>query len=197
MASARAGTAAACGSGAFVMRLALLLGLVFNTIACSIATLDTMRNQPLPPQAEPLHTRASETIAASDLTDDLFIGIALSGGGSRAANFSAAVLLELDRLGILGKATALSAVSGSSLPTAYFGLYGHDRSRWNPDAVRAQLTKDFEIRWFGRWFLPQSIFPYWFTNFNRSDLMKEVLDNNLFQHKTFGDMGSGLPRILL
>jgi predicted acylesterase/phospholipase RssA len=197
MAWARAGTSVARRDGVVVARLALILGLLVSTAACSIATLDTMRNQPLPLQGAPRHTRAAETITADDLTDDLFIGIALSGGGSRAANFSAAVLLELDRLGILGKATALSAVSGSSLPTAYFGLYGHDRSRWNPDAVRAQLRKDFEIRWFGRWFLPQSILPYWFTNFNRSDLMKEVLDNNLFQHKTFGDMGSGLPRILI
>jgi predicted acylesterase/phospholipase RssA len=179
------------------MRLALLLGLVSSTIACSIATLDTMRNQPLPPHVAPHHTRASETITAVDLTDDLFIGIALSGGGSRAANFSAAVLFELDRLGILSKATALSAVSGSSLPTAYFGLYGRDQRHWNVDAVRAQMQKDFEIRWFGRWFLPQNILAYWFTNFNRSDIMKEVLDSNLFQHKTFGDMGSGLPRILI
>jgi len=197
MTSARAGTATACSPGVVVMRLALLLGLLFSTIACSIATLDTMRNQPLPPQGEPRHTRASETITARDLTDDLFIGIALSGGGSRAANFSAAVLLELDRLGILGKATALSAVSGSSLPTAYFGLYGRDQSLWNRDDVRQQMKKDFEIRWFGRWFLPQNIPAYWFTNFNRSDLMKEVFDSNLFKHKTIGDMGSGLPRILI
>ena len=197
MTSGRAGTVAARWIRVVTARLALILSLVVSAAACSIATLDTMRNQPLPPHGEPRHTRASESITASDLADDLFIGIALSGGGSRAANFSAAVLLELDRLGILGKTTALSAVSGSTLPTAYFGLYGRDRSRWNAEAVRAQLNKDFEIRWFGRWFLPQSIFPYWFTNFNRSDLMKEVLDNNLFQHKTFGDMGSGLPRILI
>ena len=63
--------------------------------------------------------------------------------------------------------------------------------------MRSQLKKDFEIRWFGRWFLPQNILSYWFTNFNRSDPMKEVLDSNLFQHKTFGDMGNGLPRILI
>jgi predicted acylesterase/phospholipase RssA len=197
MASARTGTAAARCIGVVTVRLALILCLVVGTAACSITTLDTMRNQPLPPQGEPRHTRAAETITVDDLADDLFIGIALSGGGSRAANFSAAVLLELDRLGILGKATALSAVSGSTLPTAYFGLNGRDPHRWNGDELRSQLKKDFELRWFGRWFLPQSIFRYWFTNFNRSDLMKEVLDGNLFQHKTFGDMGSGFPRILI
>jgi hypothetical protein len=119
------------------MRLAVLLILLFGALGCSIFTLDTMRNQPLPSPLEPLQTRATESISTSDLTDGVFVGIALSGGGSRAANFSAAVLLELDRLGILDKVTALSAVSGSSLPTAYYGLYGRDHTRWNREVVRA------------------------------------------------------------
>jgi len=38
---------------------------------------------------------------------------------------------------------------------------------------------------------------YWFTNYTRSDIMKETLDNNLFEGKTFEKMGSGLPRILI
>lgn len=179
------------------MRLTMLMGLISSVMGCSLVTIDTMRNQPLPVGPEPLHTRAAESITTSDLADDLFIGIALSGGGSRAANFSAAVLLELDRLGILGKATALSAVSGSSLPTAYFGLYGRDQSLWNREAVRARLDKDFEMRWFGRWFFPQNILAYWHSNFNRSDIMKEVFDSHFFRGKTFGDMGRGLPRILI
>src|SRR5437870_1721764 len=41
----------------------------------------------------------------------VFVGIAISGGGSRAANFSAAVLEELDRHGFLKHATALSSAS--------------------------------------------------------------------------------------
>lgn len=173
------------------------LMILLSVIGCSIATIDTMRNQPLPSRSDPVHTRAAESMTTSDLADGLFIGIALSGGGSRAANFSAAVLLELDRLGILDKATALSSVSGSSLPTAYFGLYGRDPRRWNLDEVRTRMRRNFEIRWFWRWFLPQNIARYWFTNFNRSDIMKDVFDSNLFAHKTFGDMGRGLPRILI
>ena len=198
MASSMAGIMSECSARNTVMRLAMLMSLVFSVIGCaSIVTIDTMRNQPLPIGPDLPSTRASETVTPSELADDLFIGIALSGGGSRAANLSAAVLLELDQLGILGKATAISAVSGSSLPAAYFGLYGRDQSHWNRDDVRTQLKKDFEIRWFWRWFLPQKVLAYWFTNFNRSDIMKEVFDDNLFKHKTFGDMGGGLPRILI
>jgi predicted acylesterase/phospholipase RssA len=197
MASATAGRTTAGSARNTGTRLAMLLGLGCSVIGCSLVTIDTMRNQPLPVGSEPRQTRAAESITTSELADGLFIGIALSGGGSRAANFSAAVLLELDRLGILDKATALSAVSGSSLPTAYFGLYGREQSRWNRESVRARLDKDFELRWFGRWFLPQNILAYWHSNFNRSDIMKEVFDSHLFQGKTFGDMGRGLPRILI
>ena len=194
---AEAETDGACSARTALMCLAVHVSLLFGALGCSLATLDTMKNQPLPSQSKPRQTRAAESITTSDLVDSLFIGISLSGGGSRAANFSAAILLELDRLGILDKATALSAVSGSALPTAYFGLYGHDPRRWNPESVRAQVNKDFELRWFWRWFLPQNILGYWFTNFNRSDIMAQVFDSDLFMHKTFGDMGSGLPRILI
>jgi hypothetical protein len=38
---------------------------------------------------------------------------------------------------------------------------------------------------------------YGFSNFTRSDIMKDVFDAELFDGKTFGDMGRGLPRILI
>ncbi len=177
----------------------LIILFLADMAGCSIlvTTIDTMHNQPLASGAPPQKTRAVETITTAELPDGIFIGIALSGGGSRAANFSSAVLLELDKLGILSKATAISAVSGSALPAAYYGLYGHSAQYWNHDFVRKQLGKDFEIRWFGRWLLPQNILLYWYTNFNRSDIMKEVLDANLFHGRTFEDMGGGRPRILI
>jgi hypothetical protein len=53
----------------------------------------------------------------------VFVGVAISGGGSRAANFGAAMLEELDALGLLDQATAISGVSGGSLPAAYYSLH--------------------------------------------------------------------------
>lgn len=182
-----------------LLLLLLLCPLLAGLSGCSIlvVTVDTMHNRPLDPSVPLKSTRATETIATKDLAENLFIGIALSGGGSRAANFSSAVLLELEKLGILNKATAISSVSGSSLPAAYYGLYGRDPKRWNPDEVQKQMRKNFEAEWFARWFLPQNILLYWYTNFNRSDIMKETLDANLFHGRTFGDMGTGLPRVLI
>ena len=54
--------------------------------------------------------------------DRYFLGIAISGGGSRAAVLGAGVLMQLNDLGILNKTTTISSVSGGSLPAPYFVL---------------------------------------------------------------------------
>ncbi|HVO65533.1 MAG TPA: patatin-like phospholipase family protein [Syntrophales bacterium] len=181
------------------VQLRLIMAILFSMMisGCQFYTKDTMHNKPFDPK-DTQKTRASETVSNEDLYNGKFIGIALSGGGSRAANFSAAVLLELDsKLQVLDKTTAISSVSGSSLPAAYYGLYGRDKIRWNTDEIHKQMKKDFETRWFLRWFLPWNAALYWTSNFNRSDIMKEVLDSNLFHDSTFVNMGSGRPHILI
>ncbi len=168
---------------------------------CGAISINTMHNEPLP-----LHnvvtTRASKTLTVDELPNGVFIGIAMSGGGSRAANFSAAVLLELQDLGILQNTAVISSVSGSSLVAAYYGLYGcdTDTKQWQGAALRDQFRTDFELPWLGRWLDPRNIARYWFTNFNRSDIMLQELDSDLFDEKQFKDMcqrKSGMPRILI
>src|SRR6185369_12923608 len=95
--------------------LLLLIGVLSLTLSisgCSIFKIDTMKNELLTEMVDPATSRASETISKSELPEGVFIGVAISGGGSRAANFSAAALLELDRLGILQHTAATSSVSG-------------------------------------------------------------------------------------
>ena len=148
----------------------------------------------------PPSTRGTTTLTPDELPSGaVFVGIALSGGGSRAANFSAAALLELEALGLLDRATALSSVSGSSLTTAYYGLYGSGRDprRWTPERLKTLLGKNLESRWIARWFLPHNIARYWLTQFDRTDIMKDVLDSVLFEGKTFTALGLGLPKILI
>ena len=79
----------------------------------------------------------------------------MSGGGSRAANFSAAALLELKELGILENATAISSVSGSSLTAAYYGLFSHT-DQWNRANIRNLFLSNFEAQWFLRWLDPET-----------------------------------------
>jgi NTE family protein len=164
---------------------------------CAIVEYGTHANEG-PVLTSPSPTRATTKISSSDLKNGTFIGIAMSGGGSRAANFSAAALLQLESLGILQQATALSSVSGSSLTAAYYGLFSEEKiHHWNPQQVRKRLVKNFELEWFGRWFLPWNIGRYWFTGFDRSDIMADVFDHNLFEDKTFGQMPKATPKILI
>jgi predicted acylesterase/phospholipase RssA len=107
--------------------------------------------------------------------------------------------MELQDLKILDKVSVISSISGSSLTAGYYGLHGHDPDEWNEEKLRQIFLQDFQSSWELRWFLPWHIARYWITDFDRSDIMKEVFDSFLFDEKTFGDMGDGdqLPRILI
>jgi len=150
----------------------------------------------------PAYTRANEAIkpgcpetraSMKPIDDDIFVGIAMSGGGSRAANFSAAVLLELKELGFLQTASALSSVSGSSITAGHYGLFGHDTQKWKKEPLQSILLTDFQTNWFLRWFAPHHVIRYWLTDFDRSDIMKRVFDDYLFEEKTFGALGPPVP----
>jgi predicted acylesterase/phospholipase RssA len=183
-----------------LLLLALLTG-------CSIIPKWVSSNAPLPAEGP---TRANLVLTSEDLSGGVFVGIALSGGGMRAANFSAAVLLELESLGLLRHTSAISSVSGGSLTAAYYGLFGPvdgrqetaRADRWNATAVKERFLIDLQTHWILRWFNPWHAIRYWTTAFDRSDIMKQVLDSYLLgtpekKHPTFSDMRLGRPKILL
>jgi len=59
------------------------------------------------------------------------------------------------------------------------------------------------LRWFGNWFWPTNIARYWFTAYNRSDIMAQTFADNLFDNKVSGagykfkDINPGRPDIIL
>lgn len=175
----------------------ILLLMFVGLTACSILPFHTAANIHLAEGTQPSQTRATDEITLAELQNGIFVGIAMSGGGSRAANFSAAILLELEEMGFLQTASALSSVSGSSLTSAYYGLSGRDKNRWNREKVRDLFLTDFQTHWLARWFFPPYMLAYWFTDFDRSDIMKTVFDRFLFEGKTFSDMGEVGPKILI
>ncbi len=140
-------------------------------------------------------TVAAVTLSADAFRDGMFVGLALSGGGSRAANFGAAVMLELAELGALDRVDAISSVSGGSLAAAYYMLQGERGIAFTRREVDARFARDFQLRWLVRWFDPRNALRYWFTAFDRSDIMVQVFDANLFHGATFADLGRRLvPR---
>ena len=132
-------------------------------------------------------------------SSDVFVGVAISGGGSRSANFSAAVLEELESHGFMDHVSAISSVSGGSITAAYFALHKDDLN-WSE--FYAKLRVDLEDRAWCRflycpWFSIANLFLGGFTHYDRSNLMAEVFDDVYFDNKTFGDLSSEGPKLLI
>ncbi|HKW86302.1 MAG TPA: patatin-like phospholipase family protein [Nitrospiraceae bacterium] len=153
-------------------------------------------NQPWPTGTPVPDTAASWKVGDLEKQDGRFVAMAISGGGSRAANFGAAVMLELDQRKLLGQVDVISGVSGGTLPAAYYVLGQQKAGPFTEEAVRTTFGYDFQSSWLRRWFLPQNIFRYWLTDFTRSDIMVQVFNNRLYHHATFGDFRPH-PKILI
>jgi predicted acylesterase/phospholipase RssA len=140
-------------------------------------------------------TAGSWKLTDLERKDGRFVALAISGGGSRAANFGAAVMLELQQRGLLEQVDVISGVSGGTLPAVYYGL-GDKAGAFTDSALRKALGYDFQASWIRRWFLPQNIFRYWLSDFTRSDIMVQVFNNRLYHKATFADLRLH-PKILL
>jgi predicted acylesterase/phospholipase RssA len=144
----------------------------------------------------PAPTQANQQLNEQDRRDGRFIGVAISGGGSRAAVFGGAVLKELDRLGLLRQVDVLSAVSGGALPAAYYALDGYKDIDFS-NGVMERMGHDFQSEVLGRWLSPPNLFRYWFTETTKSDTVVAVLDEELFHGATYADLNPAGPKLLL
>jgi NTE family protein len=131
------------------------------------------------------------TLHTGDLSR--FIGIAATGGGSRAAVFTTAVLQELDALGMLKHVNAISSVSGAGLPSAYYALNG-SKMTGSADAweeMHSLMAMDFRSAWARKVLNPMNLLLTSTTDLDRSDLMADVLDEKLFNGATYQKLRSG------
>ncbi|MFM0181603.1 patatin-like phospholipase family protein [Paraburkholderia aspalathi] len=129
-----------------------------------------------------------------------FLGVAISGGGSRAANFGMYVLKELERLGVLSRVDAISSVSGGSIIAAHFGLYYPNLRGAYWDFAEKNLRQDFRDDWLARHANPANWRTLSSKGFNASTILAETYDDMLFHGATFRNMsvpGPGSPHILL
>ena len=120
-----------------------------------------------------------------------FIGIAMSGGGSRSANFAIAVSRQLDSLGVLPHAEVISGVSGGSMTAAYLALNLKEAPTpefWT--TAYAKLGQNFEDALIARSYRPANAYKMLTTSFNRGDIWAQILDDLLLDHSTF----SALPQ---
>lgn len=135
-------------------------------------------NQPIPPHQGPLiHLDAKAAQIRTGFTRPRFIGIALSGGGSRAANFSAAVMENLDKFGLVRGADAISTVSGGGLAGAYYKIHG-ENTDWT--LLREKLNTDFFGLFLQKWAAPWNWHNIVFTDYTKTNALADVFDDVLF-----------------
>jgi predicted acylesterase/phospholipase RssA len=130
--------------------------------------------------------------------DDLFVVLAFSGGGTRAAALSYGVLEELRDTPItwhgqtrrlLDEVDLITSVSGGSFTAAYYGL-NHDQL-FDGEFERRFLKQNIESEL--KWQLvsiPNLVrlaSPY----YGRSDLAAAYYDETIFAHKTYADLVAG------
>jgi Patatin-like phospholipase len=123
------------------MRFASLSAVV-AVLLCACAAPTPLRS----PSAE----GALKTFPAPESSEDL-IGIAISGGGSRAATFASYVLEELARIDVsqesqstslLEKVQYISSVSGGSLSAAYYSMRKPEKAK--PVLEAGALSPDYQ-----------------------------------------------------
>ena len=147
-------------------------------------------NEPYSPVvAVPSQPKTSET-----RSDSLLVGLAFSGGGTRAAAFAYGVLevmaetyvrWEGRELRLLDEIDTISSVSGGSFTAAYYGLFG---DRIFEDYADKFLYRNVQRTLTWSIFSPASWRKLGSSKFDRSDLAAEYYDEILFEGKTFGDV---------
>ncbi len=132
--------------------------------------------------------------ARPDRSDDLFVVLAISGGGMRAAALGYGALEELrrtellvdgQRRRLLDEVDVISAISGGTLPATFYGLKGEATfTEFEPKVLARNLEKELALRIFspGNWFRMPS------GTFGKSDLFAELYDETVFDHATFADL---------
>lgn len=128
-------------------------------------------------------------------SDSLLVLAAFSGGGTRASTLAFGALRELSRQPItwegkqkrlLDELDVIYALSGGTFTGAYYALFGE---RIFHDFEYRFLRKDWESELRSRIFRsPSNWFRLWSPYFGRTHIMAELLDEALFEGKTYGDL---------
>jgi predicted acylesterase/phospholipase RssA len=168
-------------------RLLVLAALVTSVAACAA--------HPINVKLDRHDTEAGyryDNLEAGDNSDDLFVILAFSGGGTRAAAFSFGVMeglrdaeysAVLGRRQLLQDVDVIASVSGGSFTAAYYALFRETFF----DAFPANfLHRNIERELVGRLALNWPRLMR--SDFDRIHLAYELYDETVFQQRTFADL---------
>ncbi len=148
-------------------------------------------NQPLPASVSKFIDN-DRGLAGDD--EELFVALAFSGGGMRAAAFSYGILSEFDRIQIgrrnsptrlIDHVDFVSGVSGGAITAAYFGLNGRAALANFPEHF---LLRDAEES-LSSVLNPMSVARAYKGGMNDDQQFPRWLDDNLFHGATFRQLG--------
>jgi NTE family protein len=174
----------------FLRTVAPAAALAVWLAGCASFGVSDPANQPISGSAEDAFasTRTDPTAG-----DDVMVGLAFSGGGTRAAAFAHGVLSEIDQTTVrtrhgthplLDSVGFVSGVSGGAVAAAYYGL--------KKRAALADFREKFLIR-DGEANISTSVNPvslvkaFGSGGANDISTFSNWLDDNLFHHATFAD----------
>ncbi len=166
-------------------------------LSAAVSACANIENAPInlpthgvPPSASPLPTRGDRSVA---------IGLALSGGGTRAAAFSFGVLKELGarpvqgQSSLLGSVDLVSGVSGGSITAAYFGYRGEAALA---DFREKFLIQNVEASLYTNPLDPRNLLRALAGGVNDRRGLQAWLDAHLFHHQTIAALeGADRPLI--
>ena len=200
-------------SAALVVAAGLLQGCALSASFAYTNTARTPASAPLPQASFEIRQRPVKQ------QQNVLVLLALSGGGSRAAYFSARTMLALERMPLprggtinaLREVDLVSSVSGGSLAAAYYastfdaGAPGIPAGRrvWDQSTVADVMGRNYLARWIGNWFWPANIAKFWFTAYDRTDIMAQTFADNLFDSTATGvdlrfqDLNPSRPNLVL
>jgi NTE family protein len=142
-------------------------------------------------------------LLSEENSNSLFVILAFSGGGTRAAAFSYGVMEKLrdteimwegKKRHLLDEVDIISSVSGGSFTSAYYALY---RDKIFTDFESQFLKIDIEGALEKELFSPLNWFRLASPAFDRIDMAAEYYDGRIFNHYSFKDLPKKKPFILI
>lgn len=164
------------------MRAPLFAVAALTLSACAFVEPDRIHYVVASPQ--PAAARAAPP------SEETFVGVALSGGGSRAATFAAAALEALHEHGLLAQTTHVSSVSGGGFAAAWWALHRPDlcaqdcAGRTFAD-FQAAMRHDFLLDMTGRQLLSPNRIS---SPTRRLSSLAEALDGEFIGGATFAEL---------
>jgi NTE family protein len=183
-------------------RLLLLTGFLSLSLAGLSACAHYPINLPMNKAKPPAQAR-SELPNYPERSDELYLIVALSGGGTRASALSYGVLEALSMVEVpapndeaaspreqaqhtlLEEIDVMSSVSGGSFTAAYYCLY---KDRLFEDFKDRFLYYDVQQKLIWRMLSPFNLIKVLSSWYGRADMAAEYYDEILFEGATFGDL---------